>query len=43
MFKTRITQKQVDEFLERKKAEVTKPKTVKKGVSKSLSSGSNDR
>ena len=43
MFKTRITQKQVDEFLARKKAEVTKPKTVKKGVSKSLSSGSNDR
>ncbi len=35
MFKTRITKKQVDEFLERKKAEVTKPKTVKKGVSKS--------
>jgi len=35
MFKTRITQKQVDEFLERKKAEVTKPKTVKKGASKS--------
>jgi hypothetical protein len=35
MFKTRITQKQVDEFLERKKAEITKTKTVKKGASKS--------
>jgi len=30
MFKTRITQKQVDEFLERKKAELTKPKVTAK-------------
>jgi len=30
MFKTRITQKQVDEFLERKKAEVAKPKETAK-------------
>jgi len=30
MFKTRITQKQVDEFIERKKAEVTKPKVTAK-------------
>ena len=35
MFRTRITQKQVDEFLARKKAEMTKPKTVKKGALKS--------
>jgi len=34
MFKTRITQKQVDEFLERKKAEVTKPKETAKKTQK---------
>ena len=34
MFRTRITQKQVDEFLARKKAEVTKPKAVAKKTAK---------
>jgi hypothetical protein len=34
MFKTRITQKQVDEFLERKKAEVAKPKETAKKTQK---------
>ena len=34
MFKTRITQKQVDEFLERKKAEVTKSKETAKKTQK---------
>jgi hypothetical protein len=34
MFKTRITQKQVDEFLERKKAEATKPKVAVKKTQK---------
>ena len=34
MFKTRVTQKQVDEFLKRKEAEQTKPKAATKKTTK---------
>lgn len=34
MFKSRVTQKQVDEFLQRKQAEKNKPKAVAKKTSK---------
>ena len=34
MFKSRVTQKQVDEFLKRKEAEKTKPKAVAKKTDK---------
>ena len=34
MFKSRVTQKQVEDFLKRKQAEATKPKATAKKISK---------